>query len=86
MATDWLAKRRKEWSDIHTRSRAAPSSDVYPRIGKLPIKDIKPAMVSAVVEAIVKRGARDTASKVLQHVGGVAIREGAAEMARGDRR
>lgn len=72
VATDWLAKRRKEWSDIHyEKSSRAFERDVLPRLGKLPIKDVKPAMVAAVIEAIVKRGAHDTAGKVLQHVGGV---------------
>ncbi len=72
VASDWLEKRRKEWSAVHyDKSSRALERDVYPRIGKLPIKDIKPAMVAGVVEAVVRRGARDTAGKVLQHVSGV---------------
>lgn len=72
VAADWLSKQRKGWSDIHyEKSSRALERDVYPRIGKLPVKEIKPAMVAGVIEAIVKRGARDTASKVLQHVSGV---------------
>jgi integrase len=72
LAADWLAKQRKDWSKIHyDKSSRALERDVYPRLGSLPLRDITPAMVAGVVETIVKRGARDTAAKVLQHIGGV---------------
>jgi integrase len=72
VAAAWLAKRRKDWSGIHyEKSSRAFERDVLPRLGRLPIGEIKPAMVASVIEAIVNRGARDTALKVLQHVGGV---------------
>ena len=69
-AIDWLSK--QTWSDIHReKSSRALERDVFPRIGSLPVKDITAAMVASVIEAIVKRGAIDTAGKILQHVGGV---------------
>lgn len=72
LAADWLTKQRKDWSKIHyDKSSRALERDVNPRLGSLPVRDITPAMVAGVVEAIVKRGARDTAAKVLQHIGGV---------------
>lgn len=72
LAADWLAKQRKDWSAVHyAKSSRALERDVYPRLGSLPVREITPAMVAGVVEAIVKRGARDTAAKVLQHIGGV---------------
>lgn len=72
VAADWLAKQRTEWSEIHyDKSSRAFERDVLPRLGPLPVRDITPAMVAGVIEKIVKRGARDTAAKVLQHVGGV---------------
>lgn len=72
VAKAWLAKQRGQWSVVHyTKSKQAIERDVLPRIGRLPIKDIRPAMVATVIELIVKRGARDTALKVLQHVAGV---------------
>jgi integrase len=72
VAADWLAKRRADWSETHhEKSKRALERDVLPRLGKLPVSDIAPAMVAGVIEAIVKRGAQDTASKVLQHVGGI---------------
>src|SRR5437667_166008 len=68
VVADWLAKQKTEWSAIHyLKSTRAFERDVLPRIGKLPIKDITPQIVASVVEAILKRGARDTAGKVLQH-------------------
>src|SRR5882672_240756 len=69
-AEDWLTN--QDWSDIHReKSTRALERDVFPRLGSLPIKDITPAMIAGVIEAIVKRGAVDTATKILQHIGGV---------------
>lgn len=68
VAADWLAKQRKGWSAIHyEKSNRAFERDVLPRLGKLPVAEITPAMVAGVIESILKRGARDTAAKVLQH-------------------
>ena len=68
----WLARERKAWSKIHyTKSKRAIERDVLPHLGKLPIAEITPAMVTAVIEGIVRRGVRDTASKILQHVTGI---------------
>ena len=70
VAADWLAK--QHWSDVHRgKSSRALERDVFPRIGGLPVRAITPAMVAGVIEAIVRRGAIDTAGKILQHVGGV---------------
>lgn len=72
VAADWLVKQKKDWSSIHyDKSSRAIERDVMPRLGKLPVREITPAMIAGVVEAIVKRGARDTAAKVLQHIGGI---------------
>jgi integrase len=69
-ARDWLLK--QQWSGIHReKSIRALERDVFPRLGSLPVKDITAAMVAGVIESIVKRGAIDTAGKILQHVGGV---------------
>lgn len=69
VAEDWLAKQRREWSDIHYRkSKRALERDVLPRIGNLPIRDIAPGMIGTVIEEILKRKVRETAAKVLQHV------------------
>jgi integrase len=69
LASEWLAKQKSGWSAVHyEKSKRALERDVYPRLGRLPVSAIQPVMVSAVIEAIVARGTRDTAAKVLQHV------------------
>ena len=50
------------------KSKRALERDVYQRLGTLPVNAIKAVMVAAVIEAIAKRGARDTAAKILQHL------------------
>lgn len=68
----WLKKKTGEWSAIHRKiSDRAFERDVLPRLGRLPIGEITSALVLEVIKDIVDRGAVETASKVLQHCGGV---------------
>lgn len=68
----WLAKEKRDWSAIHYRkSKRALERDVLPELGRLPVAEITPAMVTAVIEAVLRRGVRDTAAKLLQHVTGI---------------
>lgn len=72
VAADWLAKQRKLWSAVHyEKSRRALARDVYPHLGRLPVRDITPAMVAGVIETIAHRGVVDTAAKILQHVAAI---------------
>ena len=65
----WFNKRKSRWSDIHyKKARQAIENHVMGWLGTLPLRDITPTMVTAVIERIQKRGARETAAKVLQHV------------------
>jgi integrase len=69
---EWLQKKRKEWTPGHyDQSARAIQRDVLPELGTLAVGDIRPSMISRVVEAIVNRGAADTAGKVRQHIGGI---------------
>lgn len=71
LAGDWLTIRRqnKKWSDVHfQKSKQALERDVFPLIGKLPVAEITPAMVSAVMEKIAKRGVFDTVGKIYEQV------------------
>jgi len=71
-AHDWLERQRGQWSKVHyVKSKRALERDVLPKLGKLAIQDISPKMVAAVIEAVARRGARDTAAKVLWHCSGV---------------
>jgi hypothetical protein len=71
VARDWLKfeRRRKEWSDVHyDKSLRAFERDVFPRIGALPIATITPPILVNLVEQISRRGAKETAARILQHV------------------
>jgi integrase len=72
VAREWLRQRRKQWSAIHLeKSERAIERDVLPQLGHLPVSEIRPAMVTGIVEAIASRGAVDTAGKIRQHVAGI---------------
>ncbi|MBL8519204.1 MAG: integrase arm-type DNA-binding domain-containing protein [Betaproteobacteria bacterium] len=72
VASEWLAKKRGEWSDVHyTKSVRAFERDVYPAFGSLPIGSITPAIVAKAIEEIQKRDVLETATRILQHLNGV---------------
>jgi len=49
LAAEWLAKQKKGWSNVHyEKSKRALERDVLPRLGRLPVSAITPAMVSDV--------------------------------------
>jgi integrase len=84
---EWLEheRKRKKWTDVHyTKSERAIERDVLPRLGKHPIAAITPAMVTQTVTAILRRGVRDTAAKVLQHVAGIFTYAAAHGLIKGD--
>ena len=65
----WLEGKKGEWSAVHYRnSRQALERDVYPYLGARPISEIRPPEIKQVIDAVIKRKARDTAGKILQHV------------------
>lgn len=69
VAREWLRKQAAEWSDVHlTKSKRALERDVFPTLGALPVARVTTAAVAAVINGIQKRGVRETAQKVLQHV------------------
>jgi integrase len=73
VAYAWLEKEKPGWSEVHyLKSKKAIERDVLDpkrsNLGTLPIARITPRDVSKVVERIQKRGVRDTAMKILQHV------------------
>lgn len=72
ISNEWLRQRQKQWSAVHyEKSSRAMERDVLPALGRLPMAEIRPAMITSVVERIASRGALDTARKVRQHVAGV---------------
>lgn len=72
VAKEWLAMKSREWSTVHAeKSVRAFERDIYPTLGNLPVSRITRPMVASVIERISKRGALETASRILQHVNGV---------------
>jgi integrase len=64
----WLKKQKPTWSAIHyDKSSKAIERHVTDAIGKLPVRDITPAMVSSIIERVQAGGKRETAAKLLQH-------------------
>jgi integrase len=74
LATAWLEheKKRKKWTPIHyKKSKRAIERDVLPHLGKLPVAEIEPVMVTTMVKHILARDVRETAAKILRHVTGI---------------
>ena len=72
VAQKWLAMKKQEWSTVHyVKSQRAFERDIYPALGNLPIANITPAVAAKAIEDIYKRGALETAARILQHVNGV---------------
>ncbi|HEY4303003.1 MAG TPA: integrase arm-type DNA-binding domain-containing protein [Gemmatimonadaceae bacterium] len=72
VAERWLERQQSSWSAIHyAKSRRALERDVFPTLGRLPIPEISPAMIAAVVQGVAARGVTETAGRILEHVGNV---------------
>lgn len=72
VSRSWLELRRGEWSGIHFRkSLRAFERDVFPVIGRFPIGEVTAPLIVAAVRPVAARGARETAGRILQHLGGV---------------
>ena len=72
VAGKWLERSRQGWSDIHyQKSRRALVRDVLPTLGALPMSSMTAPIIATAVLPIEKRGARDTAGRVLQHISGI---------------
>lgn len=72
LTTEWLAKQKKQWSDIHyLKSSQALERDILPMLRDMPVSSIKPAHINKALHAIADRGAPETAHRLRQHVGGV---------------
>jgi len=64
-ALEWLGKQRRNWTPGHARTvEGRLKNDLLPRLGNRPIDLIEPVEVLAVLRAIEKRGANETAHRV----------------------
>lgn len=80
LACEWITLQEKSWSKGHAkRIRIALEKDLFPIIGKMPIKDITAQTLLNALQKVEKRGALDTAHRLLQNCGSIfryAIRTG----------
>ena len=83
IAREWLEQRREIWSASHARNILQRlENDVFPKIGKRPIRDITAIELLAVLRSIESRGALDIAHRARSYCGQVfryAISTGRAE-------
>lgn len=84
MAKEWALANQKRWvKDHHRRVLRCLEIDVFPKLGGVPIKDIKPPHVLEIIRKVEKRGKAITAHLVRQRMSAVfvyAIATGRAEM------
>ncbi|PHV11658.1 tyrosine-type recombinase/integrase [Chitinimonas sp. BJB300] len=84
IAREWHASRLARWSPDHAaRVLESLAADAFPILGQLPVLQITAPLILATVRKIEKRGAIETAQRVLQRMGCVmrfAIVTGRAEI------
>lgn len=69
IAREWLGHQSGAWSAGHAeRIRTGLVADVFPKIGRRPIAQLRPREVAAVVKGIEARGAGETADRTLQRI------------------
>lgn len=69
VALDWIAHQSSRWSENHReRIKGSLQADIFPRLGGRPLASIKPGEVLAAIKAVEKRGAGETAGRILQRV------------------
>jgi integrase len=72
IASDWIAKKKIRWSPYYLRQvQRFMESDVFPRIGSLPIKQVTPAHLLAILKDAEDRGAETVAIYIRQWCSGV---------------
>lgn len=79
-ARDWHANAQSQWARRHANDvMRSLERDVFPTIGDIPIADLSPPLILAVLREIEARGSIETAKRILQRINavfGFAIAEG----------
>jgi len=69
---EWHSQKRHTWNPKHAENiLKRMEADIFPHIGKRPIKDITPQEILAAVKKVEDRGARDLAHRLMQTSGQV---------------
>ena len=83
IAREWFASRAPKWADSHSSKIIRRlERDVFPWLGKRPIKEITPPELLTVLRRIESRGTLETAHRALQNCGQIfryAVATGRAE-------
>lgn len=83
VAREWYENSKAQWAKIHASDVIRSlERDVFPTIGDLPITQLTPPLVLAVLREIEARGAIETAKRIRQRISAVfvyAIAQGAAK-------
>ncbi len=78
VAKSWLAKKKVNWADkTYTQCEHVLKTDVFPKIGKMPIRDILPPHILAIVKSIAERGAETVAGLTHQWLNSIFRHAGA---------
>lgn len=83
MAREWFNLQRNTWTERHAADVIdSLERDVFPDLGSVPVVDIRPPAVLAVLRKVERRGATETARRLRQRISAVfvyAISSGRAE-------
>ena len=78
IAEQWLAKKKVNWAEsTYKQCKTVLEGDVFPKIGKMAIRDVKPTHVLPLVKKVEERGAETLAVLILQWVGSIFTYAGA---------
>lgn len=85
IAREWHSIKIPTWDDVHASDvLTSLERDVFPKIGRLPIRDIDAPIVLDLLRLIEKRGAIETAHRVRQRISAVFVYGIAKGICRGD--
>ena len=74
IAWDWHENAKPQWTTVHASDIIRSlERDVFPTIGSLPIAQLSPPLVLAVLREIEARGAIETARRVRQRISAVFV-------------
>jgi integrase len=72
VAEEWFANNEAKWVESYSsRLRARLEEDLFPALGNMPISDIEPIEVLAVIRRVEQRGAVEMAKRVMQMAGAI---------------
>lgn len=78
IAGQWLEKKKVNWAEsTYNQCKKVLDTDVFPDIGKMAIRDVKPPHILSIVKRVEKRGAETLAVLILQWVGAIFTYAGA---------